>query len=110
MAPDFSSIKPAPSNRPRQQQHRRDILGEDGRDQRMEGSVRQTASWFKYGLVILLVVTILGIILAGLSGGSSESDTVRTGHGPNSITKVFRMATTTPRPEHRPLPPTSCRQ
>lgn len=76
----------APSNRPRQQQYRRDILGEDGRDQRMEGGVRQTASWFKYGLVILLVVTILGIILAGLSGGSSESDTVRTGHGPNSIT------------------------
>ncbi|MGN0040483.1 hypothetical protein [Rhodococcus sp. (in: high G+C Gram-positive bacteria)] len=84
MAPDFSSIKPgsqqaAPA--PAAPSSSVSTAGSGG----VAAAFGRLPKWFKYGIPILLVVTILGVLIGG-SGGGSESDTVRTGHGPNSIT------------------------
>ncbi len=87
MAPDFSSIKPgSQQSPPATAAPTPTSSAKTAETKGWKAAFDRLPSWFKYGLVILLVVTILGIILAGLSGGSSESDTVRTGHGPNAIT------------------------
>lgn len=87
MAPDFSSIKPgSPQSPPATAAPTPTSSSKTAEAKGWKAAFGRLPTWFKYGLVILLVVTILGSILAGLGGGSSESDTVRTGHGPNSIT------------------------
>lgn len=87
MAPDFSSIKPGSQQSPSATAAPTPTSSAKTAETKgWKAAFDRLPSWFKYGLVILLVVTILGIILAGLDGGSPESDTVRTGHGPNSIT------------------------
>ncbi|MGW0021621.1 hypothetical protein ACWDUD_25175 [Rhodococcus sp. NPDC003382] len=86
MAPDFSSIKPGSQQSPPAAAPTPTSTAKTAETKGWKAAFDRLPTWFKYGLVVLLVVTVLGSILAGLGRGSSESDTVRTGHGPNSIT------------------------
>lgn len=84
MAPDFSSIKPgspqsAPATPPPPSSASTVEAGG------WKARFAKLPTWFKITLPAALVVTILVTLLGG-SGGGSKSDTVRTGHGPNSIT------------------------
>ncbi|AXY49446.1 MULTISPECIES: hypothetical protein [Rhodococcus] len=83
MAPDFSSIKPgsqqsAPATPPPPSSASTVEAGG------WKARFAKLPTWFKIALPAALVVTILVTLLGG--SGGSESDTVRTGHGPNSIT------------------------
>ncbi|EME51303.1 integral membrane protein [Rhodococcus ruber BKS 20-38] len=86
MAPDFSSIKPGSQQSPPATAAPTPASSATTAETKgWKAAFGRLPTWFKIALPAALVVTILVTLLGG-AGGGSESDTVRTGHGPNSIT------------------------
>ncbi|MEE2061754.1 hypothetical protein [Rhodococcus artemisiae] len=87
MAPDFSSIKPGspPSATARSTTDAPSSAAEPGS---WKAAYNRIPNWKKYGLLAFFVLSIVVVLVAATMGGdgSTSSDTVRTGHGPNEIT------------------------
>lgn len=87
MGPDFSTVAPgkaaaAKSATPTSGSHAPDDRGGWSR------AIRNVPKWQKIVFVAFLIVALIAVIAAIVTGGGSESSssTVRTGHGPDTIT------------------------